>query len=38
MLFADDMVICGKDVMDLQNSFDLLHDYAVYPAYINCLL
>ena len=26
MLFADDMVIFGKDVMDLQNSLDLLYD------------
>ena len=27
MLFADDMVLFGKDVMDLQNSLDLLYDY-----------
>jgi len=27
MLFADDMVLFGKDVIDLQNSLDLLYDY-----------
>ena len=29
MLFADDMVIFGKTVFDLQNSLNLLHEYCI---------